>query len=166
VKAVRSLLSKLKRPVVIDADGLSALAQGKPMPFTVPAVLTPHSGEFTRLGGSEELDGEAVSAIARKLKATVLLKRPVDIISDGERVKLNRTGNPAMSHGGTGDVLAGLVGGLLAKGLEPFDAARLGAYISGLAGDDAFDNVGYSLTATDVVACVPRVLIKGLGRLE
>lgn len=166
VKAVRELLKGLDKPVVVDADGLYAMSQGKPVAFRTPAIITPHAREFSRLAGPGEPDDGGVKSLAGKLNATVLLKRPVDIISDGKRVKLNRTGNPAMSHGGTGDVLAGIAAGLLAKGMEPFDAARLGAYISGLAGDEAFENVGYSLTATDVAACVPRVLRAGLGRLE
>jgi NAD(P)H-hydrate epimerase len=165
VKAARGILKSMNKPVVVDADGLFAMSGTKIQAFKVPAVLTPHAREFMGLGGLEELSVEAVGTMAKRYNATILLKRPVDIISDGERHKLNRTGNPGMTVGGTGDVLAGLVAGLMAKGAEPFNAARMGAYISGLAGDVAFDSLMYSMAATDVVACIPMALKKCLCKL-
>jgi hydroxyethylthiazole kinase-like uncharacterized protein yjeF len=165
VKAVREILIHLKKPVVVDADGLFAMSAGKMPAFRVPAVLTPHAREFTGLGGSKQLTREAVDVLAKKFNATVLLKQPVDMISDGQRHKLNRTGNPRMTVGGTGDVLAGIVGGLMAKGVEPYNAARMGAYLSGLAGDLAFETLGYSMTATDVIACIPTVLGRCLSKV-
>lgn len=165
VKAVREILIHLNKSVVVDADGLFAMSTGKLPVFRVSAVLTPHAREFTGLGGSKQLSPEAVAVLANKFNATVLLKQPVDIISDGHNHKLNRTGNPRMTVGGTGDVLAGIVGGLMAKGVEPYNAARMGAYISGLAGDLAFENLGYSMTATDVIACIPTVLGRCLSRV-
>jgi len=165
VAAVNGLLKALDKPVVVDADGLFALAQAKSFKFTVPAVLTPHAREFTRLGGSKQLTPEAVDVLAQKFNATVLLKQPVDIISDGQRHKLNRTGNPRMAVGGTGDVLAGIVAGLMAKGVEPYNAARMGAYLSGAAGDLAFGRLGQSMTATDVIACIPTALERCLNRV-
>jgi NAD(P)H-hydrate epimerase len=164
VQAVREFLTGLKIPVVVDADGLFAMSGEKMPAFTVPAALTPHAREFTRLGGSKQLTPEAVDAVAKKYHATVLLKQPVDIISDGGRHKLNRTGNPKITVGGTGDVLAGVVAGLMAKGVSPFDAARMGAYLNGAAGDMAFGRVGQSMTATDVIACMPGVLERCLRR--
>ncbi len=160
--AARELLKKLRKPMTIDADGLFAIS-GKASAFKVPVVLTPHAREFAGLGGPDEPTPESVDAIAEKYGATVLLKRPIDIISDGKSRKLNRTGNPGMTVGGTGDVLAGIVAGLMSKKVAPFNAARIGAYISGYAGDIAFDSLGYSMTATDVVACVPGALKKALG---
>jgi hydroxyethylthiazole kinase-like uncharacterized protein yjeF len=165
VAAVNGLLKALDKPVVVDADGLFALAQAKSFKFTVPAVLTPHAREFTRLGGSKQLTPEAVDVLAQKFNATVLLKQPVDIISDAQRHKLNRTGNPRMAVGGTGDVLAGIVAGLMAKGVEPYNAARMGAYLSGAAGDLAFGRLGQSMTATDVIACIPTALERCLNRV-
>jgi hydroxyethylthiazole kinase-like uncharacterized protein yjeF len=165
IKAIREILIHLKKPVVVDADGLFAMSTGKIPAFRVSAVLTPHAREFTGLGGSKQLTPEAVNMLAKKFNATILLKQPVDIISDGQRHKLNRTGNPRMTVGGTGDVLAGIVGGLMAKGVEPYNSARIGAYLSGLAGDKAFETLGYSMTATDVIACVPAVLARCLNRV-
>jgi NAD(P)H-hydrate epimerase len=90
--------------------------------------------------------------------ATILLKGPVDIVSDGTRVKFNYTGNPGMTVGGTGDVLCGLVAGLVSKGMTPFDAARLGAFVNGYAGDLAFKEKSYGLTSMDVAENLGRVL--------
>ncbi|MDD4307611.1 MAG: NAD(P)H-hydrate dehydratase [Thermoplasmata archaeon] len=165
VRSVREFLQVLKIPAVVDADGLHAMAVEKIPAFRVPAALTPHAREFMKLGGSKQLSPAAVDTLAKKYGATVLLKQPVDIISDGKNHKLNRTGNPRMTVGGTGDVLAGIVAGLMAKGVEPYNAARMGAYLSGLAGDLAFETLGYSMTATDVIACIPTVLGRCLSRV-
>ncbi len=164
VEAVCGFLSANKKPVIVDADGLFALSQSKDFRFRVPAALTPHAREFTRLGGSKQLGPGAVDMLANKYNSIVLLKQPVDIISDGRRHKLNRTGNPRMTVGGTGDVLAGMVAGLMAKSVQPFDAARMGAYLCGASGDLAFERVGMSMTATDVIACTPTVLGRCLGK--
>ena len=100
--------------------------------------------------------------VAKSLGATILLKGPVDLVSDGDRVKLNYTGNPGMTAGGTGDVLCGVVAGLVSKGMAPFDAARLGAFVNGSAGDLAFKEKSYGLTAVDVADNVGRVLAEFL----
>ena len=113
----------------------------------------------------QDANEESVHNLAGKLNATIILKKQVDIISDGQQIKKNNTGNPGMSVGGTGDVLAGIVGGLLAKNVKPFEAARMGAFLSGASGDHAFQQVGYSMTATDVIACVPTILSRHLSRL-
>ncbi|HWG92339.1 MAG TPA: NAD(P)H-hydrate dehydratase [Candidatus Thermoplasmatota archaeon] len=150
-------------PVVADADALTALAE-RPHLLAPGMVVTPHAREFQALTGNS-LPGEtaaragAAKHAAAKTRATWLVKGPVDVIADPERgVKLNATGHPAMSVGGTGDALAGMVGALLAKGLSPFDAARLAAYASGRAGEKAFEEKSYGLLATDVVEAIPRVL--------
>ncbi len=165
VMAVHHLLRELggSVPVVIDADGLYALSLMKDPAAEAPGlrgIITPHRGEFGRLqsyeGDVPSADG--VAALARRTGMTVLLKGKEDIVSDGERTKFNGTGNPAMTVGGTGDVLAGIAGALLARGLAPFDAARLAAFISGSAGDIAFSAKSYGLTATDVVESIPSVL--------
>ena len=163
VEAVRKLIACIDKPLVIDADGLFAMSSEEI--FKVPTVLTPHTREFGRMGGSQELDEASVYNLAGKLNATIILKKSIDIISDGQHIKKNRTGNPGMSVGGTGDVLAGIVGALLSKGVKPFEAARMGALMSGHSGDLAFQKVGYSLTATDVIACIPTVLSRHLSRL-
>lgn len=159
VEAVRDFVGRCDRPMVIDADGLNALGDGFVLE-SGEAVLTPHRGEFARLGGR----GDDAESLAKRTGCTVLLKGAVDIISDGERTRRNRTGCPGMTGAGTGDVLAGIVGGLLAKGMSAFDAACLGAYISGAAGEEAFAKLSYGMIATDVVDRVPKVLRKCLRR--
>lgn len=147
--------------ILLDADALvSAVVQevkGK------PSVITPHAGEFKRVfdrdcGSSEKERAEAVREQAALAATTILLKGPTDVISDGARVVLNRTGTPAMTVGGTGDVLSGLVAGLMSKGAEPMDAAIAGAYANGLAGERAAARLGLHITATDVLEELPPVL--------
>jgi len=103
-----------------------------------------------------------VKKFAKRLNTTILLKGYIDIISDGTRVKLNDIHNPAMTVGGTGDVLAGIVGGLLAKKVMPFNAARIGAFVNGYAGNLAFRSRSYGLVATDIIEEIPSVLKKFL----
>ena len=95
---------------------------------------------------------------AKEASVTVLLKGHVDVISDGERVGYNKTGCSAMTVGGTGDVLSGIVAGLMARGMSPFDAACCGACINGLAGERAAEKLGFHITATDVIEQLPLVL--------
>lgn len=141
-RAARELLASMEGPVVVDADALNAFAD-RPEELRGPGlrVLTPHPGEAARLlaRSNTELQGDRVGAareLASRSGAVVLLKgaRSVTAAPDGE-VWLNPTGGPGLASGGTGDVLAGVVGALLGQGLVPLDAARLGAYLHGLAGD-------------------------------
>ena len=153
-------------PCVVDADALTALAARKELagPRT---VLTPHAAEFRTLTGralpAEPLArAEEARAAARELGGTWLVKGPVDVVTDGARLKLNPAGHPAMSVGGTGDALAGVVAALLAKRLDPFDAARLGARLVGEAGERAAAEKSWGLVATDVVETLPAVLAASL----
>jgi len=91
---------------------------------------------------------------------TVVQKGNVDLITDGIQLKFNRTGNPGMTVGGTGDVLSGIIASLYARGMEPFNAGALGAHVNGMAGDLAFRDRWYSLTATDIVERIPDVFVK------
>ena len=152
-EAVRAFVSGCRRPMVVDADAISAVAGAR---LPVRSVLTPHRGEFQRLGGGDPAE------VAARMNAVVLLKGPEDVIAEEGRSRVNRTGTPAMTGAGTGDVLAGCVAGLLSKGMSPFDAACLGAYISGRAGEIAFQSKSYGLIATDVAECIPDVLREGL----
>jgi hydroxyethylthiazole kinase-like uncharacterized protein yjeF len=95
---------------------------------------------------------------AEKLDAVILLKGAVDIISDGKRVKLNFTGNPGMTVGGTGDVLSGIVGALLAQKVDVFEAAVAGAFVNGAAGDFVAEEKGYHMVASDLFDWIPMVL--------
>jgi hydroxyethylthiazole kinase-like uncharacterized protein yjeF len=164
---VRAVLEQTDLPLVIDADGLNALP---PMLDVLkrrrgPTVLTPHPGEFGRLVG---LDPAAVQADRQGLAvrfaadhgAVVVLKGRHTVVTDGRRVYVNRTGNPGMATGGTGDVLTGLTTALLGQlggRLEPFAAAQLAVYLHGLAGDLARDALGEtSLIATDLLDYLPQ----------
>jgi len=166
-EAVLEIISEVipALPLVIDADAIKALASRPLVLSGSKAVVTPHAGEFKMLSGTElpgpgDLKGrmEAVRALARRLGAVVLLKAHEDIISDGERTKLNITGNPGMTVGGTGDVLTGVVASLLSRGLGPFEAACIGAFVNGMAGDMAAQELGYHILATDVIERIPLVL--------
>jgi ADP-dependent NAD(P)H-hydrate dehydratase len=159
------LYREIRQPMVVDADALFALAE-EPAALTaavVPRVLTPHPGEFARLTG-EKLDGSRRAEAAAKLaqpdstgRTVVLLKGHETVVTDGHRYSLNQTGNPGMATGGSGDVLTGIITALLCQHLTPFDAARLGAYVHGLAGDLAAAELGQvSLIASDLIDCLPK----------
>jgi NAD(P)H-hydrate epimerase len=159
---VYARMAEKGKPIVVDADALKGLADTPSLPRHPGAVLTPHAGEFERLSGSPlpqeaEARTEAVRALAEALGCTVLAKGPVDVVSDGSRVKLNDTGNAAMATGGTGDVLSGVVGALLARGMDAFDAARTAAFVAGTAGDAAREELGHSMLASDMLWNLPTV---------
>ncbi|MEM4250243.1 MAG: NAD(P)H-hydrate dehydratase [Candidatus Bathyarchaeia archaeon] len=162
VERLIRILELLRKPTLIDADALKALGVlKKVLPF--PAVLTPHAGEFEALAGvkvSAEFEDRVsqVKRLARDVQSVILLKGRVDIVSDGSHVKLNRTGNPGMTVGGTGDVLSGIVASLIAQGCRPFEAAVAGAFINGAAGDFAYREKGFHLLATDLIDQIPRVM--------
>ncbi len=165
--AVVDILSKCQRPVVLDADAIRAVGQNRRPLKPLRGVITPHAGEFELLTGDrlpDDMEGRAraVKSWAKRLDMTILLKGRVDVISDGTHVKLNRTGNPGMTVGGTGDVLTGIVGALLARGLSPYNAARAAALINGYSGDIAFAELGYSLGPLDVIAKITDTLKKFL----
>ena len=147
--AVLELLEKVSVPVVVDADALGLIEVGK-LPSNV--VLTPHAREYEGLFGvidTGEIEKSVLNA-ALKTGSVILLKGREDVVSDGETVRLNKSGNPAMTVGGTGDVLAGVVGGLTAQNKDVFISACAGAYLTGLAGEFAYEKYDVSLTASDV----------------
>jgi NAD(P)H-hydrate epimerase len=159
-----------KTPMLLDADGLKAFAQTK-LKVDLPLVITPHAGEYKLLTGHkppEDLNERAkdVQKTAKKLKATVLLKGAIDVISNGSRVKLNFTGNPGMTVGGTGDTLSGIVGAFLAWGVDPFEAAVAGAFINGAAGDFVREEKGYHILATDLLKWIPKVMDDPMSHLK
>ena len=161
---VAQALNRMKgegRSLVVDADALRP--QVLPSVKNTAAVVTPHAREFERLFGERlpaDLQGRisTVSNQAKKWGLTVLLKGPTDVISDGERVATNDVHSPAMTVGGTGDVLTGVTAGLLAKKVPPFDAACAAAYINGAAGMEAVGQFGMHITATDVANRIASVL--------
>jgi len=154
-----------KKPIVVDADALKALSKMPERLAGAKAVFTPHAGEFSILMGYEMAPPQAlnnritqVQDAAKKAGVTILLKGPEDIISDGERWKINTTHNPGMTVGGTGDVLSGVVATFLSWGVEPFRSACAGAFVNGLAGNLAVKERGYHIIATDVIEEIPNAL--------
>ena len=170
VKAVIEAVESAAKPLLLDADGLKAFAEFK-RKLNVPLVLTPHAGEYAILTGKklpEDLK-EKISEVQKtavELGAIVLLKGPVDIISDEKRFKLNFTGNPGMTVGGTGDVLSGIVGAFLAQQIDPFEAAVAGAFVNGVAGDFVFEEKGYHMIPTDLIQRIPQVLNDPMSHLK
>ena len=161
--AVRRFITKCSIPLVIDADAIAACGQQPRILRGKSGVITPHEGEFKKLTGKSvpaeiKRRSQTVREAASKLGLTILLKGPVDVISDGSFVKLNRVHNEAMTVGGTGDVLTGIVSGFMAQKAKPFAAARMGAFTAGFAGNLAFDEKSYGLLATDVIWKIPLVL--------
>jgi NAD(P)H-hydrate epimerase len=164
-EAVLKLIEIASCPILVDADALKALSEKPTLLMGKRSVLTPHAGEFAILTGRElaepsniEERMEQVKEASKRLGTTILLKAHEDVISDGERLKVNFTGNPGMTVGGTGDVLSGIVGAFLVWGADPFRAACAGAFVSGKAGDLAKLEKGYHIVATDVVEKVPSVI--------
>lgn len=151
---------------VLDADALKVLDPGE---LGSNCLVTPHQGEFKALfglhptgAGNSHPSGEdrrvtTVLRVAKKYGCVILLKGVVDVISDGETVKLNRTGNQGMTKGGTGDVLAGLCAALACKN-DLFLSAGAGAFLNGLAGDRLLKKVSYYFSASDLVEEIPRAL--------
>jgi NAD(P)H-hydrate epimerase len=165
VELVQQLLPQLPVPAVIDADGLTALAQKIEVlgSVKVPLVLTPHYGEMSQLLQADVLAVKADPlAVAReaaaRLKQVIVLKgAPTVIAEPSGRAWINTTGNAGMATAGTGDVLTGMITGLLAQGLRPLDAARLGVFLHGLSGDlAAAAKTEYCLLAGDLIAWLPQ----------
>lgn len=170
---VARLYRDVPRAMVVDADGLNGLAaftERYPQVLDKPAgprVLTPHPGEFARLmgtpgarrPGSLAERAELAAELCRRDSSgatVVVLKGHETIVCDGQRFAVNRTGNPGMATGGSGDCLTGVVAALLAQGLSTWDAARLGAHVHGLAGDLAAAELGQvSLAASDLLTYLP-----------
>lgn len=167
--AIREIIRCCSKPMVADADAIAAIGEDPGVASGKVIIATPHEREFIKLSGKDisgiddmEQKARVVMGAARDMGIVILLKGKVDIISDGASYKLNRTGNAGMTVGGTGDVLAGVVGGLLSKNVPAYNAARIGAFVCGCAGDLAFEEKWYSLLATDVAEKIPRVLSKFL----
>lgn len=165
-RLVGRLYRELDKPMVVDADGLNALAAAPKILSRPggPRILTPHPGEFARLIG-KKLEGEerrrAAMDLAARCGIVVVLKGHGTLVTDGRRGAINTTGNPGMATGGTGDVLTGLITALGCQGLDPGDAARLGVYLQGLAGDLAAAERGQvALIARDLIDYLPRAIIQ------
>ena len=156
-----------RKPLVIDADAIKPVGQNLQCIQDSTTVITPHVGEFKKLTGitlSQDIDTRinAVKNWAKKIGITIFLKGYIDVLSDGTNLKQNKVHNEAMTVGGTGDVLAGIIGALLSKGVKPFNAVRIAAFLNGEAGNEAFQKKSYGLIATDIIDEIPAVLKKYL----
>lgn len=158
---VTAVLEKAQCPVVLDADGINVMAGHKNVlrDRTAPTILTPHAGEFARLGGDAGDRQAAAEDMARELGCIVLLKGHGTVITDGVSTYINPTGNPGMAVGGSGDVLSGIIVSLLGQGIAPLEAAACGAWLHGAAGDLCAKEIGqYGMLPTDMVNVLPRLL--------
>ena len=170
-KFVVKILKNIYIPCVIDADALYILGKTVSL-IKENYILTPHSKEFYYLTGTilpKNLN-ERVNLVKQKsleLGCTILLKGYFDVISDGNEVLINKTGTPAMTVGGTGDILAGITGALISMHVDPLTSAAAAAFISGKSGEYAFKKYGFSLLPSDVINEIPKViksLIKAKNR--
>jgi NAD(P)H-hydrate epimerase len=169
-KSISSLicdtLVSVEAPIVLDADGLNALSNDPSVlqRRTGATVVTPHPGEFARLLGIDpaavqEKREELSVRFAVEHEVVVVLKGAGTVVTDGQRVYVNQTGNPGMATGGTGDVLTGLITAFIAQGMNGFAAAQVAVYAHGLAGDFARDALGEaSLIASDLLEYLPRAM--------
>ncbi|MHB0912320.1 MAG: NAD(P)H-hydrate dehydratase [Armatimonadota bacterium] len=164
---VRSFIGRANLPVVVDADGLNCLAgSGALEKEHAELVLTPHPGEMGRLLGTDTASVQAdrfaaAREAASRFRSVVVLKGARTLIADPSgRVWINPTGGPALATGGTGDVLAGAIGGLLAQGLSRVDAAVCGVYLHGLAGEIIGEQIGAGALAGDLLRALPKAMQK------
>ena len=175
-KLFNTLAMKIKKPIVFDADALKQVNHLL-IEKRDDIIVTPHIFEFKSffsLNDDLKLDIDSYDfgkvdenitqfqQVARKIKGTVIVKGQYDLILQNTRFRINKSGNAGMTVGGTGDALAGICAGLLAHGLNSFDAACLGAFINGLAGERAFDEKGNGFSATDLVSYIGGVIKDGL----
>jgi len=166
-KLILKVIETVNKPLVVDADGINALAQNLTVLTrrkTKKIILTPHLGEFSRLikQDREKIKKnrkELARKFALKYNLILVLKGHRTLISDGKRLFENKTGNPGMATAGTGDVLSGMIAGLVAQGLECFEAAKLGVYLHGLAADFAVkDKTQNCLIASDIIEYLPKAI--------
>ena len=163
---VRAVLEGVEIPIVLDADGLNAIAADAAEVIARARnglILTPHPGEAARLLGTSaqdvQADREAAAERLARLGAVAVLKGAGTVVCDGERLYVNETGNPGMATAGAGDVLTGMMAAFLAAGMPLFEAAVLAVWAHGRAGDLAAERLGLlGLTAMDLLGCVPEVL--------
>ena len=159
---VKAVLENAACHVIVDADGINVLSGHRDIlrGRQYPTILTPHDGEFARIGGCLTDDRmESAAALARDLGCIVLLKGYRTCITDGRTGYLNTTGNPGMAVGGSGDVLAGMIVSLMGQGIAPLEAAACGAWLHGAAGDLCAKELGqYAILPTDMLNALPRLL--------
>lgn len=160
-------ITENKKPLVIDADAIKPIGENLRIIKNTNTVITPHIGEFKDLTGvslNANINDriKKTSKWTKKIGVGLLLKGHIDVISNGQEVKLNDIHSVAMTVGGTGDVLAGVIGSLLSRGVDTFNAMRIAAFINGMAGVEAFKNKSYGMIATDLIEEIPKILTKYL----
>ena len=175
-KLFNVLVAKIKKPIVLDADALKQV-ESKLIKNRDDIILTPHIFEFKsffNVSDDLKLDIDSYDfnhvdenitqfqKITRQIKGTVIVKGQYDLILSGTKFRINKSGNPGMTVGGTGDALAGITSSLLSQGLGTFDSACLGVFINGLAGDEAYKIKGNGFSATDLVSYIGSVMKDGL----
>jgi hydroxyethylthiazole kinase-like uncharacterized protein yjeF len=157
INALKALLKKTKTPVVIDADAINSISLEKDILKYLPkgSILTPHPGELRRLIGNWKNDFdkiEKVKSFSKKHQVVVVIKGANSLVIEGDNLLINTTGNPGMATAGSGDVLTGMITGLLSQGYLPLDAALFGVFIHGLAGDVASGKMGFeAIIASDIL---------------
>lgn len=157
LSALKELFKSSKAAMVIDADALNALSQSKELLKVLPkqSILTPHIGELKRLIGDWTNDYdklEKATAFAKKHKAILVLKGANTITIFDEKLYINSTGNPGMATAGSGDVLSGMITGLVSQGYDPLLSAVFGVYLHGSAGNIASQSMGFeAVTASDII---------------
>lgn len=159
---LRAVLAHAQCPVVVDADGINLISRHKDILHgrVNPTILTPHDGEFARLAGEAPGADRLKSAqnLARSLHCIVLLKGHRTLITDGQAAYRNTTGNPGMAVGGSGDLMAGIIVSLLGQAVAPMEAAALGAYLHGAAGDRCAEALGQvGMLPTDMLEELPQL---------
>ena len=160
---VQAILGLCRVPLVLDADGINAVAGhiDSLRGCACPVILTPHDGEFTRMGGDLKAGDRTCCAMqmALRTQTVVLLKGSRTIITDGLNTYVNHTGNPGMATGGSGDVLAGMIVSLLGQHIMPLEAAAAAAWLHGAAADLAARELGeYGMVPEDLLLRIPRLL--------
>ena len=159
---IETVLEHAKCPVVLDADGINLVSKHMDIlrRRNAPTVLTPHAGEFARMGGNIGVDPiTSASEFAREYGCILLLKGHRTCITDGMTHYRNTTGNPGMAVGGSGDLLAGMITALIGQGISPMEATACGAWLHGAAGDLCASSLGqYGMLPTDMLAELLRLL--------
>ena len=160
--AVKAVLKNAKCPAILDADGINLISKHMDIlrRREYPTVLTPHAGEFARMGGTVGADPMATaSAFAAEYGCILVLKGHRTCITDGETGYRNPTGNPGLAVGGSGDVLAGMITGLIGQGIDPLEAAACGVWLHGAAGDLCAEEMGqYPMLPSDILDKILRLM--------
>lgn len=161
IAVTKYVLSAFKNTVILDADGINVIAQHKDVlrSRTSTTILTPHPGEFSRLYSGDKTGIFAADELSADLGVITVLKGHETVIADGTTSYINKTGNPGMAVGGSGDVLAGIITSLVGQGMSPIDACACGVWLHGAAGDLCAENIGqYGMLPTDIINVLPRLM--------